>query len=180
MSKKITLNHFRLFSDWDVDVSGDKFYSGKPKFIIDTSTGDKYFNEDKDVIWFKCALLTLGTPLVHAVAAIVTALANLARLITFYHFWKTLDDKKDHKATYDFGTRFLDAGRDVFHVLFAPISVVLLELSAVIGLFSPRDGRKLYASTERFTYGHFVLAPCFQPEPEQHLFGGNVNYANAW
>jgi hypothetical protein len=95
------------------------------------------------------------------------------------HFWKDLETN-DNKTNYNLTTRLLDAGRDLFHLFFAPIGAALLELSAVIGLIAPRDGRKLYASTERFTYGHFVLAPCFQPEPTEHLFGGDINKANAF
>jgi hypothetical protein len=87
MAKKVTWNHFRPYSIWTEEENGSKYYNGRSQYIVDTSTGDKYFNEDREIIWCKCILLTLGTPMVHAVAAIVTIVANLARLLTFYHFW---------------------------------------------------------------------------------------------
>jgi hypothetical protein len=40
-------------------------------------------------------------------------------------------------------------------------------------VFAPYDDRKLYASIERAQYGHFILAPCFQPDPKSHAFGGD-------
>lgn len=181
MTKKLSLKHFHPYSIWATDQTGPYFYNGKKKFIVDSSTGDKYLNENSPVIWFKCFLLAVGTPIVHAMAAIVKVIFNLLKLISFYDFWKTIeDDNKENKSDYNLAKRTLDAGSNVINILFAPIAVLLLECSALYGLIMPRDGRKLYASFERFTYGHFVLAPCFQPEPEKHLLGGDLNQQNVF
>ena len=177
MANNITLKHFIPYSIWAEEKDGSKYSDGTAQNIIDTHTGDKYFNEDRGVIWFKCALLTIGTPVVHLVAAVATIAANLLRLLSFYHFWKSVDAENGH---YNFTSRLLDAGGNLAHMVFAPLAIALLELAAIIGLLAPRDGRKLYASTERLAYGHFVLAPCFQPEATEHFFGGDVNQRNAY
>jgi hypothetical protein len=179
--RKLTLKHFNPYSLWAEDKnSSSKFYNGASQYIVDTSTGDKYLNEDRGVIWFKCALLTLGTPFVHTIAAVVLTVINLVKLLSFYHFWKELENNEYGTKDYNFQRRCLDAGTDLLRIILAPISVILLELAAVWGMIAPRDGRKLYASTEQLTYGHFVIAPCFQPEPKEHLFGGDIYAANAF
>lgn len=65
-------------------------------------------------------------------------------------------------------------------ILVTPLSIIGLELAAIYGLFRPYDGRKLYASLEREIYGDFVLAPCFQPDPQYHALGGDINQKNAF
>ncbi len=181
MTSKLSYEHFHPYSLWAVDKSGPAFYNGKKRFIVDSRTGDKYLNEDLPVIWLKCFLLSVGTPIVHAVAAVVKIVFNLLKLISLYDFWKKIDDSnKENKANYNFTKRSLDAGSNILNIVFAPIAVILLEFAALYGMITPRDGRKLYASLERLTYGHFVLAPCFQPEPEEHLLGGDINQQNAF
>ena len=181
MTTKLSYNHFHPYSLWTVDKTGPAFYNGKKQFIIDSRTGDRYLNEDLPVIWFKCFLLSVGTPIIHTMAAIVKVVFNLLKLISFYDFWKTIDDSsKENKANYNLTKRSFDAGSNVLNIVFAPIAVLLLEFAALYGMIMPRGGRKLYASLERFTYGTFVLAPCFQPEPEEHLLGGDVRQQNAF
>lgn len=178
MTSNFSYKHFHPYSIWTVDENSPRFYNGKKAFIIDSYTGDKYFNEDLSVIRRKCFLLALGTPIVHTMGAIVNIVYNLLKLISLYDFWKPLDD--ENQENYDLTMRLLDAGVNVFNIVFAPIAVLLLEFSALYGMIMPYDGRKLYASLERFTYGDFVLAPCFQPEPKEHLLGGDIRQQNAF
>jgi hypothetical protein len=63
----------------------------------------------------------------------------------------------------------------------ALIVLIGLELSAVYGLFNPREGRKIFASLERFEFENiFLLSPCFQPDPTRHLFGSDFNQRDAF
>lgn len=175
-------DHFHLYSLFKEDTNKNfpVFSNAKKRYIVDSRTGDKYLNEDLSVIRFKCALLTLGTPIVHTLAAIAHMVYNLVKLLSFYHFWKTLNDVKENQSGDSLEKRSLDVKSDVFHILFAPINILLLEFSALYGVLMPHNGRKLYANLEAFAYGDFVLAPCFQPEPETHLLGGDMDMQNAW
>ena len=65
-------------------------------------------------------------------------------------------------------------------IIATPVSILGLELAAIYGIFQPYDGRKLYASFERATYGNFILAPCFQPDPKYHALGGDINEKDAF
>jgi len=172
----ITLQDFQIVNTWKEEVDGEKWSDGEAKFLIDQSTGKKYFNESQDVVGFKCALLTLGTPFVHSAASIANLAYRVLRLATFANFWI----EKDGEKKYSFENRLLDAGKDLLRIVLVPISILSLELSAVYGLFTPYNGRKLYATIERATYGNFILAPCFQPDPTQHAFGGDINKKNAF
>ncbi|QLH34795.1 MAG: hypothetical protein HWD61_00545 [Parachlamydiaceae bacterium] len=53
-------------------------------------------------------------------------------------------------------------------------------MSAFYGIIRPYDGRKLHANLETAFYGRPILAPCFQPNPKEHLFGGDINDPFAW
>jgi len=96
---------------------------------------------------------------------------RILKLATLSHLWirKAGEDK------YNFKARVKDAAVDLLKVAIHPIVIVGLELAAIYGVFRPYDGRKLYASLERAQYGNHVLAPCFQPDPRRHLFGGDIN-----
>lgn len=173
----VSWKHFKPYSIWEVEQDGSVYTNSEPKYIKDTSTSERYLNESSSVIRFKCALLVLGTPIVHTIASILHIAYNLAKLFSFYHFWKSQDEKQE-KTDYNLNERAHDLGMDVFHIFFAPLNVLYLTLSALYGIFRPHDGRKLYASGERFAYGQPILAPCFQPEPEAHLFGSDINSQN--
>ena len=101
----------------------------------------------------------------------ITVAFRILKLATLSHLWirKAGEDK------YNFKARVKDAAVDLLKVAIHPIVIVGLELAAIYGVFRPYDGRKLYASLERAQYGHCVLAPCFQPDPRRHLFGGDIN-----
>lgn len=168
----ITLGDFRLINHWEIDVKGEKWLrNDEPKYLIDQTTQRRYWNESENTVRFKCFLLTVGTPFVHSVASIVNVAYRVFKLITLSHFW--LD--KEGEKKYDFKARMADAGADLLRIVATPFAFLGLELAAIYGLASPYDGRKLYATIERAMYGGFILAPCFQPEPESHFFGGDPN-----
>lgn len=170
---------FRLVNKWTPDVKGPCYQcrgnnKGEPQFLIDESTRRRYLNESRGVVAFKCSLLVVGTPIVHPVAGLYNIAWRIFKLVTLSHFWWPGGEH------YNFKGRALNASQDMMRILATPLAVVGLQLAAIYGLFRPYDGRKLYASLERATYGNWILAPCFQPTPSSHLFGGDLKRKDAF
>lgn len=172
----VTLRDFQPINTWELDKDGKKWKDGEFKYLIDKTTGRSYWNESKGCVGFKCFLLILGTPIVHSIASLVNVAYRIVKLVSFSHFWM---DKKGEKSS-SFKERLKDAGKDLLRVVTTPSVFVGLELAAIYGMFTPYNGRKLYASFERAQYGHFILAPCFQPDPTRHALGGNPEERNAF
>lgn len=172
----ITLKDFQPINRWKLDSEGPQWGYGvqEPQYIIDQSTGRRYFNESKGIVGYKCFLLTLGTPFVHLPAAFINLAYRIAKVVSGSHFWAAASHTTTFKA------RLTEAGKDLLRIVAAPLALVGLELAAIYGMGRPYDGRKLYATIERAQYGNFILAPCFQPDPTQHALGGDVNKKNAF
>jgi len=181
----VTFKDFYPSNHWevnqDVDCIGDYYYESvedyqndvrTPKYLIDKTSGRRYYNETENVVRFKCLGACVATPFVHAAASLANIAYRITKLVTFSHFI----GKRDALSP----TNFKAAGIDCLRAIFQPVGFVGLELSALYGVLKPYDGRKLYASFERALYGRHILAPCFQPEPTSHLFGGDPNKRNAW
>ena len=182
---------------WKLDyskITDAKYKDLEPMYVIDQSTNNKYWNESKNVTRLKCFLLTFGTPFVHTVASIANIAYRILKLVTLSHFWVKKEGeenyilklvtlshfwvKKEGEENYSFTARLKDAEVDLLRIVTTPLTIVGLELSAIFGLLTPRNGRKLYASFERAQYGNFILAPCFQPSPQQHALGGDPDKPN--
>lgn len=169
----VSIKDFQPINTWKLDLDGPKwFYSNEPRYIIDTTTDRRYWNESKGCVGFKCFLLTLGTPIVHPIAAIVNIAIRVLKILSLSHFWLP--------TSHSLKGRLKDVGQDLLKILISPLVIPALELAAIYGMVTPYDGRKLYASIERAIYGSFILAPCFQPDPEIHAFGGNPLEQNAY
>lgn len=148
----------------DFIPSHHKLYSSKEgTWIVDQRTGRGYMNESRSAVSCKCFLLAIGTPVLHSAIGIYTIAPRVVRILSFYHFWKKLEQDKQCV------NRCLDAKEDAIHIIGMPFGLVALEISALVGVFFPYNGRKLYASFERLEYGGAVLATCFQPGSNQHL-----------
>lgn len=168
----ICANDFKIFNQWDIDHS--RFYAdGSPMYLIDRSTGKQYLNEDTSVVRFKCFLLTLGTIPVHLIASVFKVASQAFQAISCFF-------APNQGASYNLKSRLIECGTHLLTIARTPFAIALLELSSIFGVFSPYNGRKLYASFERAHYGHFILAPCFQPKAQNHLFGGNIHQRNAF
>ena len=173
----VTPSDFQPINSWKPDINGPKWRGSKePMYLIDETTDRRYWNESEGCVGFKCFLLTFGTPFVHPFSLIVNMAYRILKLVTFSHFWVD----KEGETKYDFKARLADAGKDLLKIVVTPLSLVGLELAAIYGIFSPYDGRKLYASIERATYGGCILAPCFQPDPKYHALGGDPTQQNAF
>jgi hypothetical protein len=168
----VKLADFQPINTWKPDLDRKNWNNdGETQFIIDLSTNNRYLNDSPTTIRVKCFLLTIGTPIVHAIAALLNVALRIVRLVTFYNFFAT-------KASFE--EAFVEDLKDLARILVSPLVPIGLELAALYGVLNPRDGRKLYASIERAFYGNAILARCFQPNPTSHLLGGSIEQKNAY
>lgn len=178
MNKLVTIQDFKPVNKWTLDNQGPTWMDSDdfdPEYIIDQSTGNRYWNESKGTIRFKCVLLSLGTPLLQPLISSVAGVGLSAlKILSLSHFWAPND------ITSSLSERLVDMSLDLLKILLWPIVLLGLEISALYGIFNPYDGRKLYASIERAYYGGPVIAPCFQPDPTRHAFHGDPRKRNAF
>lgn len=176
----VVLKDFQPINSWTPDLDGPTWQwgecRGEPKFLIDSSTNRKYFNECRGIVRVKSFLLTMGTPIVHVLAAVRNVAFIILKIMILVYFW--ID--KDGEDSYNFKARLTDVGIDLLRIIATPLAIIGLECAAIYGVFRPYDGRKLYATIERAEYDSYILAPCFQPDPKRHAFGGDVNTMGAF
>lgn len=103
---------------------------------------------------------------------------RVVRVVTLSHLW--MKSRHETSDMPNWRLRFTLLAIDFVQILTQVPALIFLELSALYGLLTPYNGRKLYATIERAQYGNFFLAPCFQPEPSEHLFGGDLGTRDAW
>lgn len=176
------LKDFQPINKW-TECEDDKNWEGVgeviPEFLIDETTGKRYWNEGANSVREKCTLLTLGTLFIQPVLSFIPVTRRIVKLVSFSYFWTNKQDEK----SYSFKERTGNAALDLLRVIATPIAIVGLELAAIYGIITPYDGRKLYASIERnmFEKGEKrLLAPCFQPDPTEHGLGGDPTVRGAW
>jgi len=176
----VTSHDFTLVNKWIQDPKLKWWNTNKPMYLIDQSTGKCYWNESKVVVRIKCGMLaTAGTA-----GNLLLGLSNIAfrtlRLISLYHLWR---------PNVQFEARLRSMKEDLKSLVKTPFIFTGLIFSALYGLISPYDGRKLYASFANLAnYTVFIpfvgtlelvaFAPCFQPHPTKHFFGGDPTKQN--
>ncbi len=171
---------FILATEWKESKDKEKWADcDVPKWIYDPTAQRIYLNDSKGVVRFKCLALAAASPLVHPVASLFAQCIALAKIVSFYPFWceDLLEVDSNGK---DFSIRITRYFVEVIRLIFAPLVVLMLCSSALYGIYAPYDGRKLYASWERFLYGGSLLAPCFQPDANSHLFRGDKDKSGQW
>jgi len=144
-------------------------------YILDLSTGDRYINDSPSCKRQKCLALVGTAPLGQAVNLLLVLANRVGKLVTFAHFWHPDPDKE-----YSFLGRLVCLLKDLLLLALIPILYLGFFFAALYGLILPNDGGKLFATLERVSFGKGVLAPCFQPEPSSHLFGGNPQEIDHW
>ncbi len=164
---KLTWAHFQPVNEWST------CNNILVLCIIDSSTGDMYWDEYPITIRGKAICLAIGAPIVHVIAAVLSIAVSIFRIIGSLLRIMLIQEGSLEEDLYTIGYC-------VGKILTAPLVVCALEISAIYAIFSPYNGRKLYASFERLQYGRSVLAPCFQPNPKEHLFGGEPGAPSAW
>lgn len=145
--------HFTLQTSWEESHANGTIQAhpcpcviGRKKFIIDPITQDRYLNDPSWLVTFKCFALTLASPLCHALAL---PLSGAYRCLSLCK-----------------GTQKNNIEKTIALIVATPLLYVGLCFSSIYGIFSPYNGRKLYATLERVAYEGAVLAPCFQPSNE--------------
>ncbi|MDE3055241.1 MAG: hypothetical protein KGI80_00875 [Verrucomicrobiota bacterium] len=150
------VNHkdFDIINEWETQSFPAYPDSNIPMYIKEIGANRRYLNQSATVLRGKCFLLALGTPFFHAIAAVVKIAVEVAFIAGFLFGFVSKESAK--KAGFAL----------LCDLFFAPATLLGLELAALYGIFMPHDGRKLYATLERFQYNSAVLAPGFQPSPE--------------
>lgn len=177
-NRPIRLSHFLPYTKFEDIVSQpdpNNEAETNEAVAVDLSNGDVYWADDPNVTRLKCLALATATPIVHAISTLLNLVNRIAKLVLLAHFWYPSLDKE-----YCFSKRAWTFGKDLLRVAFAPLTYIGLELSALYGLILPKNGQKLYATLERCAFGDGLLAPCFQPNPTQHLGGGIPGKKNEW
>lgn len=169
MTTDIVLSDFQLANTWEACPEKLKPYSDLDREqgdiemgLIADEAGRKYLHETEAAIRCKCLGLSLSTPIVQVLAATLNVIKIAFRLLFFYHFWP-----KDSEP-YNFTASLANAGKDLLRLVATPFAIIGLEAAAIYGIFSPNNGRKLYATLERALYDKWRLAPCFQPNIQAH------------
>ena len=189
----INKNSFKIKNKWEeIDIDQDKLEKEidelggagidilNPKLItryttIDKSTNQRYLNDSELTVRVKCGVLALlGTPLVQPILLAINIVVRFFKIIFFVELWR----KANRECNFSAKCRLWNS--DFVRIIFSPLVFVGIHLASIYGIFSPYNGRKLYASVERAVYGQGLLAPCFQPEATRHLLGGNIDTQNAW
>lgn len=177
----VSLKDFQPINTWEPDLEGPRWSCCKkhllqPKLLIDQSTQKRYLKESRKTLRLKSLLLTVSTPIVHTFAPTATVAYQAYRFLKYPLTWSAKENTVVNRKV-----RLKRVSINFLKIVMTPISLVGLELAAIYGIFNPNDGRKLYASMERLTYNSkYCLAPCFQPEPTSHAFGGDINKKNAF
>jgi hypothetical protein len=181
--KIVTIAHFCPFNKWGIE---------NPFGVEDFTTGDAY-NPDGQVR-MKCMALMLGTLTLQPIALFLNVINRTIKVVTFAQLWHSTSEQVTFKA------RVKEWAMDVLRIVTTPLVLIGLFFSALYGAtISPNNGRKLYASFERFAYSggymrfppsnsrrphNYFMAPCFQPltigYEFVHLFGGKAGDRNAW
>lgn len=177
----LTFAHFCPLNPWSLEAHE----------IVDLRTKDPYCDDSPTTVRLKCAALFAGSIFVQPIGLTLNLVNRICKIVTFAHLWHP------SKEQYDFKARLAEWGKDLLIVVTTPLILVGMLFSALYGAtLSPYDGRKLYASFERFAYSggyqffdngygskelhNYLLAPCFQPKPRAHLGGGLIGQRNVW
>ncbi|MEI6242419.1 MAG: hypothetical protein WCP39_03325 [Chlamydiota bacterium] len=177
----ITTQHFRPFNRWQ-KINYNQ--------IRDLSTQDLYLNQDTKNLRIKCSILFFATCIFQPIGLSLNCINRISKITTLSHFWH-----RSKKPSYNLKGRIHEMKNDVLRVVTAPVILGAFLTASLYGLFRPYDGRKIYATLERASYGqsykkfpsnkpdkfmNFFLAPCFQPMAKHHRFGGDIQDKYAW
>ncbi|MES2273260.1 MAG: hypothetical protein V4487_03625 [Chlamydiota bacterium] len=149
------------------------YSNGEIKYVVDKTTGDRYFNESRWIIRLKGLALIPGSI-----------------------FWGAMRVVEITSKRFSAIVHGDQSSRHLAHLLLYPFYIAMMVLSAVYTIFCPHDGRKCFATWERCLYNGLqniqnrpYIAPCFQPQIfedgtlgpiTEHFFLGNSNEKNVF
>lgn len=175
-SNTVELKHLMPTLFWPLKYEYTKIPVSR---IKDPTTNLLFLKDSRLLVSFKFLVLTAAVAIYHSFLAALQILfetyklfCNLTKLFT--------DDKKNRSMHKD------NILKNVLNIIIAPLMVILLEITAIIGIILPLNCRKIYGSIERFmslnfeVHKHYnlsmiqqhdfhignkaILAPCFQPK----------------
>jgi hypothetical protein len=161
--------HLQPLNNWVEDEQGPVYEdTHTPAYLIDETTGDRYFNETKKTIRLK-ALAAATVGMISQSIGLVTGVAyRLLRILSFYAFWRNDESPRT------FSSRFNEWLTDIFRVILSPLGIPCLFLTGLYGVIKPHDGRKLHARMEVIFHGHPLVVPCMHPIPYPRIFNNDV------
>lgn len=172
MMQNLTRADFRP-GIWAVDEEGEKYANGKPKWITDEKTEKKYLNEHESTIRSKLLLLaTLGW-VSTSLCSFGMLAGRIGKIAYCVHFLRP-----DTSCT----EGIKKVGIEIAKIVATPFIFLGMQATACYGFcFSPHDGRKYFASLQMIQFdGEHHAAPCFAPNAERHLLGGDLEMQNRW
>lgn len=193
----LSIRRFCPINQWEEDLNGPKWKQTDPKiapmpaYIIDKTTNDRYLNEPRKVIKYKCFCAALGSLVVQPFIQLINVIWRIVKLVSFYEFWKkpnmkniqeeySENSQQEYKRRLSLKYRVAEYAKDILRIIAAPISIPALFISGIYGVVRPYDGRKLHGNIEIAFYGKAMLGQCFAPNTKEHLFGGDIRNPHAW
>ncbi len=159
MSMSVTIKDFYPINEWKPHEAGPKDCLNIPKYIIDNSTGRYYLNSPKNWTRVKFILMIPISPLTHMAGVIGNVFYRIIKILCFIPLLRNIYSVKN----WSLSDVFAETGKDLLRII-ASIPVFFgLQISVFLGMVSPNNGKKVYATIERAYYGDFLLAPNFQP-----------------
>lgn len=191
----ITLKDFQPWNKWTEHYQYGNGYDSYDRTVhLDESTTRTYWYQSTGTIRVKSLALLVWTVAAH----VIRIATRVFSFLTLYHFHyhEGAPDQSGYTTYvhYSLKERAIEAGKDILKTLATPFVVLFLESAALYGILNPFDGRKLYATWERFSYQALGIegidlfcrpspgfcAPCFQPDATRHALGGDALNGNAW
>jgi len=179
-STNLTLKDFHPCNTWTVDVDGEKYPNGQPKYVTDETTGRQYLRDPS--LRLKLGFMaTVGCPL-NAFGAIYFGVGRLLRVVVCYDCCcprkeqdsnrveleamvaGSFTDEAESIPARNCNDRVKAVGMEVVKLALTPITFLGMQLSALYGcLISPNDGRKLWVSFGKIQYMGNKVSCCMDP-----------------
>lgn len=105
---------------WEENTKSPSFHgTNKPVWVIDSTTGRNFLNEDRGLVREKCAVAFLSIPIASIAAALFNIPYRSVKVFSGYHFWSDKTSEKIYTFTAQIGdkTYQLKARFDDLHVV---------------------------------------------------------------
>ena len=118
--------------------------------IRDLQTGKTYPLIDNDKLRHNASnLLLIHTPIYQTLLAIFNIIARVYRILTLYYF------RTENPSP------LLETAKDLANILFTPVGLVAMEVTALFAMIVPKNGLKVYNSLSELTFNKI-----FEPSEE--------------
>lgn len=143
--QNVSYKHFAPTFIWKIDTQGEY-----KRTTLDKNSKMLFLNDSRWVIRAKFLLLNIYTPILHGL--LLGAQVIFSCLKSFYDLCNIIiDDKKF------FYHNTLELLKNILKILVAPLLLITLQLTAVLGLLFPLNARKIYGNIERLMVNNFEV-----------------------